>query len=146
MCFLSHTCFFFSFTLQVSWIRKRDLHILTAGSTTYTSDQRFQVSSEIPPPPNPLSQPVPTLHVTYCRYCDPITRPIGHYKSNIRSHATPASTSAKSTRSQRCHCPTHSTLWVSFNPLEREYSHSMGVSYSYRLTLETLALLYIFKL
>uniref|UniRef100_A0A1A9ZNM6 Ig-like domain-containing protein n=1 Tax=Glossina pallidipes TaxID=7398 RepID=A0A1A9ZNM6_GLOPL len=27
----------------VSWIRKRDLHILTAGSTTYTSDQRFQV-------------------------------------------------------------------------------------------------------
>ncbi|XP_017839346.1 zwei Ig domain protein zig-8 [Drosophila busckii] len=28
---------------DVSWIRKRDLHILTAGSTTYTSDQRFQV-------------------------------------------------------------------------------------------------------
>ncbi|KAI9582587.1 hypothetical protein GQX74_011804 [Glossina fuscipes] len=28
--------------LSVSWIRKRDLHILTAGSTTYTSDQRFQ--------------------------------------------------------------------------------------------------------
>ncbi|TMW52428.1 hypothetical protein DOY81_002486 [Sarcophaga bullata] len=31
------------FTAVVSWIRKRDLHILTAGSTTYTSDQRFQV-------------------------------------------------------------------------------------------------------
>lgn len=29
--------------LQVSWIRKRDLHILTAGVFTYTSDQRFQV-------------------------------------------------------------------------------------------------------
>lgn len=28
---------------QVSWIRKRDLHILTAGILTYTSDQRFQV-------------------------------------------------------------------------------------------------------
>ncbi|XP_072388686.1 zwei Ig domain protein zig-8-like [Diabrotica undecimpunctata] len=27
----------------VSWIRKRDLHILTAGILTYTSDQRFQV-------------------------------------------------------------------------------------------------------
>ncbi|KAJ8945743.1 hypothetical protein NQ318_012065 [Aromia moschata] len=27
----------------VSWIRKRDLHILTAGIYTYTSDQRFQV-------------------------------------------------------------------------------------------------------
>lgn len=31
------------FMLQVSWIRKRDLHILTAGILTYTSDQRFQV-------------------------------------------------------------------------------------------------------
>lgn len=28
---------------KVSWIRKRDLHILTAGTATYTSDQRFQV-------------------------------------------------------------------------------------------------------
>ncbi|PSN49511.1 hypothetical protein C0J52_18950 [Blattella germanica] len=27
----------------VSWIRKRDLHILTAGILTYTSDARFQV-------------------------------------------------------------------------------------------------------
>ncbi|XP_034246635.1 zwei Ig domain protein zig-8-like isoform X2 [Thrips palmi] len=27
----------------VSWIRKRDLHILTAGVLTYTSDQRFTV-------------------------------------------------------------------------------------------------------
>lgn len=31
--------------LQVSWIRKRDLHILTTGSAIYTSDQRFQVRS-----------------------------------------------------------------------------------------------------
>lgn len=29
--------------MQVSWMRKRDLHILTAGVLTYTSDQRFQV-------------------------------------------------------------------------------------------------------
>ncbi|XP_030753870.1 zwei Ig domain protein zig-8-like [Sitophilus oryzae] len=28
---------------MVSWIRKRDLHILTVGILTYTSDQRFQV-------------------------------------------------------------------------------------------------------
>ncbi|XP_055689954.1 zwei Ig domain protein zig-8-like isoform X1 [Lutzomyia longipalpis] len=28
---------------DVSWIRKRDLHILTAGRLTYTSDQRFQI-------------------------------------------------------------------------------------------------------
>ncbi|KAF4526562.1 hypothetical protein B566_EDAN009132 [Ephemera danica] len=28
--------------VQVSWIRKRDLHILTVGILTYTNDQRFQ--------------------------------------------------------------------------------------------------------
>jgi hypothetical protein len=33
----------FLICLQVSWIRKRDLHILTAGILTYTSDARFQV-------------------------------------------------------------------------------------------------------
>lgn len=31
--------FFFA---QVSWIRKRDLHILTVGILTYTNDARFQ--------------------------------------------------------------------------------------------------------
>lgn len=35
--------FSLNFGYQVSWIRKRDLHILTAGILTYTSDQRFQV-------------------------------------------------------------------------------------------------------
>lgn len=39
--------FFFLFWLQVSWIRKRDLHILTAGVLTYTSDERFQVRIQI---------------------------------------------------------------------------------------------------
>lgn len=29
---------------QVSWIRHRDVHILTVGSYTYTSDQRFQAT------------------------------------------------------------------------------------------------------
>uniref|UniRef100_A0AAG5D510 Ig-like domain-containing protein n=1 Tax=Anopheles atroparvus TaxID=41427 RepID=A0AAG5D510_ANOAO len=29
---------------DVAWIRQRDLHILTTGASTYTSDQRFQVS------------------------------------------------------------------------------------------------------
>ncbi|KAJ8927240.1 hypothetical protein NQ314_020320 [Rhamnusium bicolor] len=28
----------------VSWIRHRDIHILTVGSYTYTSDQRFQAN------------------------------------------------------------------------------------------------------
>lgn len=30
------------FSKKVSWIRKRDLHILTVGILTYTNDQRFQ--------------------------------------------------------------------------------------------------------
>jgi hypothetical protein len=30
--------------LQVSWIRHRDIHILTVGTYTYTSDQRFQTT------------------------------------------------------------------------------------------------------
>ncbi|KFB47341.1 hypothetical protein ZHAS_00015459 [Anopheles sinensis] len=29
---------------RVSWIRHRDIHILTVGSYTYTSDQRFQAT------------------------------------------------------------------------------------------------------
>jgi hypothetical protein len=29
--------------VQVSWIRTRDLHILTSGTLTYTSDSRFEV-------------------------------------------------------------------------------------------------------
>lgn len=31
--------------LQVSWIRQRDLHILTVGIFTYTTDDRFKVKS-----------------------------------------------------------------------------------------------------
>jgi len=31
------------FTLQVSWMRKRDMHILSAGIFMYTSDLRFLV-------------------------------------------------------------------------------------------------------
>lgn len=33
---------FLFFYFQVSWIRKRDLHILTVGILTYTNDQRYQ--------------------------------------------------------------------------------------------------------
>ncbi|CAK9804885.1 hypothetical protein ANTPLA_LOCUS4243 [Anthophora plagiata] len=29
-------------TLQVSWVRHRDVHLLTIGSYTYTNDQRFR--------------------------------------------------------------------------------------------------------
>ncbi|KAL1139334.1 hypothetical protein AAG570_006320, partial [Ranatra chinensis] len=30
------------FLLQVSWVRHRDIHLLTVGRYTYTSDQRFE--------------------------------------------------------------------------------------------------------
>lgn len=33
---------FANFMLQVSWIRHRDIHLLTVGRYTYTSDQRFE--------------------------------------------------------------------------------------------------------
>lgn len=38
-------CIYSSFCIfhQVSWIRKRDLHILTFGQVTYTNDARFSV-------------------------------------------------------------------------------------------------------
>ena len=29
--------------LQISWVRRRDWHILTSGMFTYTNDERFQV-------------------------------------------------------------------------------------------------------
>jgi hypothetical protein len=28
---------------QISWVRRRDWHILTSGMFTYTNDERFQV-------------------------------------------------------------------------------------------------------
>lgn len=33
-----------NYRLQVSWIRHRDIHILTVGTYTYTTDQRFQTA------------------------------------------------------------------------------------------------------
>lgn len=42
---ISPICFQTS-KLQVSWLRHRDVHILTVGSYTYTSDQRFQANHE----------------------------------------------------------------------------------------------------
>lgn len=33
---------FLQMTLQVSWVRHRDVHLLTIGRYTYTNDQRFR--------------------------------------------------------------------------------------------------------
>jgi hypothetical protein len=33
----------FPFLLQVSWIRRKDYHLLTVGLATYSSDDRFLV-------------------------------------------------------------------------------------------------------
>lgn len=33
----------FRFLLQVSWIRRKDYHLLTVGLTTYSSDERFSI-------------------------------------------------------------------------------------------------------
>lgn len=31
-------------SLQVAWVRHRDIHVLTVNTYTYTSDQRFQTA------------------------------------------------------------------------------------------------------
>lgn len=35
--------YFKLFSFQISWVRRRDWHILTSGKTTYTNDERFHV-------------------------------------------------------------------------------------------------------
>ena len=35
--------------MQVSWIRKSDLHVLTSDGLTFTGDQRFSAHFERPP-------------------------------------------------------------------------------------------------
>lgn len=132
--------FAFSIHLQVSWIRKRDLHILTAGSTTYTSDQRFQVSSsggmtymtycaanlpsrdllQVLRPDNSANW---TLQIKY-----PQPRDSGVYECQIN---TEPKMSLSYTFNVVGECqPTRQTT----DPLDR-------VSCSYRLNLDTLALL-----
>ncbi|XP_026687536.1 uncharacterized protein LOC103520722 [Diaphorina citri] len=39
----SHLAVLAVFSFQVSWVRRRDWHILTSGVLTYTNDARFQV-------------------------------------------------------------------------------------------------------
>ncbi|XP_055624488.1 zwei Ig domain protein zig-8-like isoform X1 [Toxorhynchites rutilus septentrionalis] len=58
---------------DVAWIRKRDLHILTTGSSTYTSDQRFQVIR----PENSINW---TLQIKY-----PQVRDSGVYECQINT-------------------------------------------------------------
>lgn len=57
--------------LQVSWIRHRDLHLLTVGRMTYTSDQRFSSIH------NPLTEDW-TLQVRY-----PQRRDSGIYECQV---------------------------------------------------------------
>lgn len=39
---VSNKTFLFQLNMQVSWVRHRDIHLLTVGRYTYTSDQRFR--------------------------------------------------------------------------------------------------------
>ncbi|KAG7311089.1 hypothetical protein JYU34_003953 [Plutella xylostella] len=64
---------------DVSWIRHRDLHILTVGGYTYTSDQRFQASHA------PLGDDW-TLHIKWAQQrdagvyeCQVSTQPVRSY-------------------------------------------------------------------
>jgi hypothetical protein len=54
--------FCFPFLLQVSWIRRKDYHLLTVGLATYSSDDRFLVEHA-----RHLQVPTHlTLIITYC--------------------------------------------------------------------------------
>lgn len=41
---ISRLCILICVRMQVSWVRHRDIHLLTVGVETYTSDQRFVAS------------------------------------------------------------------------------------------------------
>lgn len=57
---------------KVSWIRKRDLHILTTGSSSYTSDQRFQVSPVID-----------RFYLLRCHVCFSYSRPLIGFEKDL---------------------------------------------------------------
>lgn len=40
---IKHLCIIFFFNFQVSWVRRRDWHILSSGVFMYTNDDRFHV-------------------------------------------------------------------------------------------------------
>lgn len=42
MSYLSSIFYILFYIKKVTWIRHRDLHLLTVGKSTYTSDQRYQ--------------------------------------------------------------------------------------------------------
>lgn len=54
--------------LQVSWIRKKDYHLLTVGLATYSSDERFSATHLKQPEVNDLFECYVTL--TYYRDTD----------------------------------------------------------------------------
>lgn len=78
--FSSKKLLFLPFLLQISWVRHRDIHLLTVGRYTYTSDLRFLSIH------NPASDDW-TLQVRYPQRRDSgmyecqvsTTPPIGHY-------------------------------------------------------------------
>ncbi|XP_037787661.1 zwei Ig domain protein zig-8-like [Penaeus monodon] len=66
---------------QVSWVRRRDHHLITLGSHTYTNDDRFHVSHS--PPFKVVSRRGKewTLHIKYVQ-----TRDSGVYECQLSTH------------------------------------------------------------
>lgn len=78
-----HVFIAFLFHSQVSWIRKRDYHLLTVSLTTYSSDERFSVSHA------KHSEVRRIVHFNLSLYLikvnrSPINR-IGHFKHESKS-------------------------------------------------------------
>ena len=90
----------FMFLLQVSWIRHRDIHLLTVGRYTYTSDQRFSAHH------------VPMTHFWQLRIRGLTHRDSGKYECQVsttppRGHQMYLSVVGKAFRTFHCEWSTY---------------------------------------
>ncbi|KAG7164243.1 Zwei Ig domain protein zig-8-like 15 [Homarus americanus] len=67
--------------MKVTWLRRRDLHILTAGHHTYSADQRFQLSPPHQQSPHQLSSLHQLSPLTSCLPSSP--SPAAHQLSSL---------------------------------------------------------------
>ncbi|KAJ8983509.1 hypothetical protein NQ317_012000 [Molorchus minor] len=88
----------------VSWIRHRDIHILTVGSYTYTSDQRFQANH------HPETDEW-TLQIKWAQKrdagiyeCQISTQPVRSYFVNLNVVEAPAGDEPAKDEDNNCNC------------------------------------------
>lgn len=78
---INNGCGFFFFLFQVSWVRHRDIHLLTVGRYTYTGDQRFRSINQPPSEDWTLQIKYPQIRDSGIYECQISTTP--HISQNI---------------------------------------------------------------